>query len=69
MRNMDQLPEWMDLGKSEDFTTPAISLAEQLKKKLNQPKSGSLGGSLGEMVDFDSGPMAMSAGKGGPKSL
>lgn len=70
MWNIDQLPEWMDMGDEEDFTTPSISLAEQLKKKIGKPKTGGLGGAMGGMVDFgDAAPAAMNMAKGGPKSL
>lgn len=71
MWQMDQLPEWLDMGEEQDFVTPAVSLTEQLKKRMGRSKGqGGLGGAMSGMMD--SAPMAgagMNAAKGGPKSL
>lgn len=74
MMQFGQLPEWMDMGddSDQDFITPSLSLAEQLKKRIKQPKAGGPGGAMGQMADFgDSGPAlaGMGAAKGGMKSL
>lgn len=75
MMQFGQLPEWVDMGddSDQDFVTPSLSLAEQLKKRIKQPKpEGGLGAGIGQMADLgDSGGAlaGMGAAKGGMKSL
>lgn len=69
MWQMNQLPEWMDMGDEEDFATPTISLAEQLKKKMGKSKPLGGIGAAGGMMDMPSAASSMGAAKGGPQSL